>query len=268
VDETVPRWNVHNDPAVLQVVSNSTPKTYYPVPASRPDPTQASLESVERGLGALNLSTDNPIKSDPSSAIGSFGVNPPLDDFDTLSSDIFSSDFIAAVAQSLDEFDPAIFRPDGDIDFERDFRAWFNQDLPGANIKTPENGTKGKGKEIKEEDEFGLLGTEFSSSTFIPSFASPPSISEQQRLSARNSRSIPSPPGPILRRRDRVSMSAVKSEPSTTFSSKDLTDCGFTPGLYERDWEDIDFERDFGQWFNPDARNSALDREFEALALT
>ena len=41
---------------------------------------------------------------------------------------IFSADFIQSVTNALDEFDPGVFRPDGDINFERDFSQWFNQD--------------------------------------------------------------------------------------------------------------------------------------------
>lgn len=260
---------------------NSTPKTYYPAPASRPYPIQtaaSSLESVEQALGALSLSTDDPIKSNPSSANRSFGADPSLDNFDTLSSDIFSSDFISAVASSLDEFDPALFRPDGDINFERDFGAWLNQDILDANIKTPENGAKGKGNEIKEEDEFGLWGTEFSSPTFIPLFTPPsPSIpiSGQHHLSPRNSLALPGSI-PSLRRQDRVSRSAVKLEPSSTDvgtsngSSKSFIEkmgrSTGTPGIYKReDAIDINFERDFGQWFARGAINSApLDHDFEA----
>jgi collagen type III alpha len=46
--------------------------------------------------------------------------------------DLFSSDFIQSVASSLDEFDPSIFRSDGDINFERDFGQWFNPDDVGS----------------------------------------------------------------------------------------------------------------------------------------
>lgn len=60
----------------------------------------------------------------PSSLLG----GPPSLGSDPLTSNIFSTDFIQSVASSLDEFDPGIFRPDGDINFERDFGQWFNQD--------------------------------------------------------------------------------------------------------------------------------------------
>jgi len=48
--------------------------------------------------------------------------------------ELFSSDFIQSVASSLDEFDPAIFRSDGDINFERDFGQWFNPDDVSATL--------------------------------------------------------------------------------------------------------------------------------------
>jgi hypothetical protein len=52
--------------------------------------------------------------------------------------DIFSSDFINSVASTLDRFedlDQSLFRPDGDINFERDFGQWFQPDDTGGSIK-------------------------------------------------------------------------------------------------------------------------------------
>ncbi|KAK7038774.1 hypothetical protein VNI00_010660 [Paramarasmius palmivorus] len=40
--------------------------------------------------------------------------------------DMFSSGFMQSVANQLEDFDSNLFRPDGDIDFERDFGQWFN----------------------------------------------------------------------------------------------------------------------------------------------
>jgi hypothetical protein len=237
------------------VVSNSTPDTYYPVPAPRQDPIQTtvpSFESVERALAALNLSTDNPIKSDLPPVNKSFDAEYSFDTFDTKSSNMPSSDFIAAVAASLDEFHPGLFYTDEDINFERDFGTWFNDDFD-AKSSTPENDAKGKGKEIKEEAEFSPWDTEFSSTP--PLFASPsPSIfvSEQHHLPA-NSRGILPPPGPTLRRRDHVSKNVVNPEPSIN---------AVTSHISLKDLEN--FEMDFGQWFDQGAVNSALDCEFEA----
>ncbi|KAK0215004.1 hypothetical protein IW262DRAFT_256940 [Armillaria fumosa] len=50
---------------------------------------------------------------------------PPSTGPDT-SAALFTPDFIQSVANSLDEFDPSFLRPDGDINFERDFGQWFN----------------------------------------------------------------------------------------------------------------------------------------------
>jgi len=44
----------------------------------------------------------------------------------TLGTELFATDFIQSVASSLDDFDPGMFRPDGDINFEREFGQWFN----------------------------------------------------------------------------------------------------------------------------------------------
>ncbi|KAK0215884.1 hypothetical protein EDD85DRAFT_444888 [Armillaria nabsnona] len=51
-----------------------------------------------------------------------------------MSAALFTPDFIQNVANSLDEFDPSFLRPDGDINFERDFGQWFNHpdDVGGA----------------------------------------------------------------------------------------------------------------------------------------
>jgi len=52
--------------------------------------------------------------------------------------DLFSAEFINSVASSLDDFDSTnLFRPDGDINFERDFGEWFNGDdsIEGLDMK-------------------------------------------------------------------------------------------------------------------------------------
>ena len=55
---------------------------------------------------------------------------------DSLTSNLFSSDFIHSVASSLEEFDPAtMFRADGDLNFERDFGQWFNPDDVTLDLK-------------------------------------------------------------------------------------------------------------------------------------
>jgi collagen type III alpha len=57
-------------------------------------------------------------------------MNPQISN-DPMSSGLFTADFITSVASSLDEFekfDTTIFRPDGDINFERDFGQWFQSE--------------------------------------------------------------------------------------------------------------------------------------------
>jgi hypothetical protein len=48
---------------------------------------------------------------------------------DSMPPNFFGSDFMQS---ALDEFDPSLFRSDGDINFERDFGQWFNPDDVGA----------------------------------------------------------------------------------------------------------------------------------------
>ncbi|KAK0188433.1 hypothetical protein F5146DRAFT_665650 [Armillaria mellea] len=60
----------------------------------------------------------NPPSSNATSAPPSAGSD--------MSAALFTPDFIQSVANSLDEFDPSFLRPDGDINFERDFGQWFN----------------------------------------------------------------------------------------------------------------------------------------------
>ncbi|KAG9224228.1 hypothetical protein CCMSSC00406_0004727 [Pleurotus cornucopiae] len=45
-----------------------------------------------------------------------------------ITTDLFSTDFINSVANTLEDFDTSIFRPGGEIIFERDFGQWFNGD--------------------------------------------------------------------------------------------------------------------------------------------
>ena len=88
-----------------------------PAPGSQQNHQQQQQQQQNQGPGpGQNMA--------PSPLLG----GPPSLGTDSLSSNIFSTDFIQSVASSLDEFDPALFRPDGDINFERDFGQWFNQD--------------------------------------------------------------------------------------------------------------------------------------------
>ncbi|KAK0489386.1 hypothetical protein IW261DRAFT_412421 [Armillaria novae-zelandiae] len=62
----------------------------------------------------------------PGSPPSSNGAPPPPAAGPDMSAALFTPDYIQSVANSLDEFDPSFLRPDGDINFERDFGQWFN----------------------------------------------------------------------------------------------------------------------------------------------
>ncbi|KAK0215003.1 hypothetical protein IW262DRAFT_1404295 [Armillaria fumosa] len=90
-----------------------------PTPAPNPAQTAQTAPSPSQLLG-------NPPSSNGASAPPSSGPD--------MSAALFTPDFIQSVANSLDEFDPSFLRPDGDINFERDFGQWFNHpdDVGGA----------------------------------------------------------------------------------------------------------------------------------------
>jgi len=91
------------------------PGTQGPVGMGAGGPSMAPSPSAILGTGP------------PMSA--AMGGQPSLGNPQGMSDAIFSSDFINSVASSLDEFDSnMVFRPDGDINFERDFGQWFNGD--------------------------------------------------------------------------------------------------------------------------------------------
>ncbi|OBZ74029.1 hypothetical protein A0H81_06476 [Grifola frondosa] len=55
---------------------------------------------------------------------------------DPMSSRLFPNDFIQSVASTLEELDPpAIFRQDGDFDFERDLAEWFRAQSVSMDLK-------------------------------------------------------------------------------------------------------------------------------------
>ncbi|KAF5379411.1 hypothetical protein D9615_006498 [Tricholomella constricta] len=109
-----------------------------PTPAPGGPQNQNPGGSNQPGGGGLGVGGQNMAPS-PSSILGgppSMGGPPSLGG--DMSGAIFSSDFIQSVASSLDEFNPdmSMFRPDGDINFERDFGQWFNpDDVPGLDMK-------------------------------------------------------------------------------------------------------------------------------------
>jgi len=86
-----------------------------------PTPAPGSQQQQNQGPGSGQNMAPSPTSI--------LGGPPSLSD--QLSPNIFSTDFIQSVASSLDEFEQ-VFRPDGDINFERDFGQWFNQDAMGG----------------------------------------------------------------------------------------------------------------------------------------
>jgi hypothetical protein len=115
------------------------------------DPTRNSLNPGQQGQGGPHMGNAGQVGTAPAtpapgpnqgmttaspSAILSNppSMNPSVPSSaapDSISSNLFSNDFIQSVASSLDEFDPSMFRPDGDINFERDFGQWFNDSEVG-----------------------------------------------------------------------------------------------------------------------------------------
>ncbi|THU94913.1 hypothetical protein K435DRAFT_779240 [Dendrothele bispora CBS 962.96] len=68
----------------------------------------------------------------PTSILGSqsMSMGPPSPS----NADLFTSEFLNNVAGALDEFDTNLFRPEGDINFERDFGQWFNREDAGSGL--------------------------------------------------------------------------------------------------------------------------------------
>lgn len=130
---------------------------------------------------------------------------------------------------------------------------WYNQDLE------KENGIM--------MDKFSLWATEDSPSTSStpPSSESSIATSEQHHISGRNPKNNTPPPTSMLHGWDPVSKNtgSTSVEPSiyavapNIFSTEFIEnvaktlDSEFNPGKHEHDGE-INFERDFGQWFNRD----------------
>jgi hypothetical protein len=163
-------------------------------------------------------------------------------DPDSTPSGLFSTDFIQSVASSLDEFDPSIFRTDGDIDFERDFGQWF--DDPHSCLPDDPSGNPGQGgSHMGNSGQEGIAPatgpdpnqdmTTASPSTIL---SNPPSMNP----------SVPSSTAP-----DPMSSSLFSSDFIQSIASS-LDE--FDPSLNQTDG-DINFEHDFGQWFN----DSSLD---------
>lgn len=75
---------------------------------------------------AQTVPSPSQILGNPPPSSGGGGASAPASAGQDMSAALFTPDFIQSVANSLDEFDPTFLRPDGDINFERDFGQWFN----------------------------------------------------------------------------------------------------------------------------------------------
>lgn len=107
-----PDGSPRNPPSSGQTptATGTAPPTPVPNNANPPNPTQNMAPSP-----SPMMSSSAPTSTSLASDMG-----------------LFSHDFINSVASSLDDFDPSMFRPDGDINFERDFGQWFSPDDVGA----------------------------------------------------------------------------------------------------------------------------------------
>ncbi|KAF8075199.1 hypothetical protein FPV67DRAFT_620427 [Lyophyllum atratum] len=106
-----------------------------PAPGNPQNPNQGG-PGQGPGPGGLQNMAPSPVSilGGPPMNTSSMGGQPSLSA--DMSGGIFSTDFIQSVASSLDEFDTTLFRPDGDINFERDFGQWFNpDDVTGLDMK-------------------------------------------------------------------------------------------------------------------------------------
>ncbi|KAF9233745.1 hypothetical protein BU15DRAFT_79811 [Melanogaster broomeanus] len=118
----------------------------------RPD-----VHTITEGLATVNLSGGGGTRStaratsssitapSPSAVVNGTPTNNPATQPTTLPEvppSFLSTDFMRSVANTLDDFDPqALFRPeDGEINFERDFREWFNPDDLETRSPTVVNG--------------------------------------------------------------------------------------------------------------------------------
>uniref|UniRef100_A0A0W0G9C8 Uncharacterized protein n=1 Tax=Moniliophthora roreri TaxID=221103 RepID=A0A0W0G9C8_MONRR len=63
-------------------------------------------------------------------------LRPPVPQRTVSVADMFSNEFMQSVASQLEDFETGLFRPDGDINFERDFGQWFNHpdDIAGLEM--------------------------------------------------------------------------------------------------------------------------------------
>ncbi|KAF7353511.1 hypothetical protein MSAN_01540700 [Mycena sanguinolenta] len=170
-----------------------------------------------------------------SNASSASAVDPaltmPLPPAQTAADNLFGTDFIQSVANGLDEFvDVGLFRGDGDLNFERDFGQWFNPDDMDLGRQTTPPMPSGT-------DDVGILPRSPNSNT---------SSSASSVSAVELAPPMPLPAAlPPLATRQRVA-----NGPGGFIDA----------GLLRRDG-DINFERDFGQWFNPDVVGMDLGRQ-------
>ncbi|KAF8972729.1 hypothetical protein BDZ97DRAFT_854083 [Flammula alnicola] len=112
-----PDGSPRNQPPGGPSGSGTAPPT--PVPSNQPNPQQQQPPPPPNHLAGMMSSTPSMLGMPPT---GGMGAAPDMTMFDP--------SFISSMADGLGgEFDPTtLFRPDGDINFERDFGQWFNPD--------------------------------------------------------------------------------------------------------------------------------------------
>jgi len=93
-----------------------------PAPNNKLGPGPGQVQNMAPSPSPSSVLNNIPLSMNASSMGGPPGMGP-----DSMAP-IFPTDFIQSVASSLDDFDSPVFRPDGDINFERDFGQWFNPD--------------------------------------------------------------------------------------------------------------------------------------------
>lgn len=87
------------------------------------------MVGMNAGTGLMNLGGMNPSGAGAGGGAGA-GANNAMGDLN-----MFSQEFMQGVANALDDIDPNLFRPDGDLNFERDFGQWFNHPDDSLDLK-------------------------------------------------------------------------------------------------------------------------------------
>ncbi|KAG7094403.1 hypothetical protein E1B28_008003 [Marasmius oreades] len=204
-----------------------------------PPPSAQSQRSQQHALnaqdvGGLGGMQEGGIGGLPEPILGTPLQNP--------STDMFSVEFMNSVVRSqLEESVPGFFTPEEELNFVRDFGHWFNpedtlDDMMGNLSLNPTTGT--------------ASSTPVLSQSVLP----PPSSSLQSQGSRQNAPNVQGVGG---RGMSRVPYPMTPSQqrltdmfPAESMNSVESQLEDFDIGLFIPD--DINFERDFGQWFNPD----------------